>query len=111
MRAVVDEAVVEPMIVLAFLRAADVSETDGLRGLGRDAEDYRHRPAERRLDGVLVADAVLQRDDRRGRVELAGEGAQRPQRIDRFDEEKEHLRSKEVARGAGHGDPREPARR
>ena len=58
----------------------------------------RNRAAERGLDRVLVADAVLQRDDRRGGVELAGEGPQRAQRVDGLDEEKEHVRAVEIAR-------------
>ena len=97
-RDVVVDALVEPMIVLPCFGAAHATVRDGLRRLGRDAEDDRHGAAERGLDRVFVADAVLQRNDGGGRVELAREGAQRAQRVDRFDEEKQHLRSVQVVR-------------
>ena len=101
MRATFADALAEPMIVLpcSELRTCPgaivcddsvvIPKIDG------------HRAAERRLDRVLVADAVLQRDHGRRRIELAGKGAQRAQRVDGLDEEKEHARTVEIVRPPG----------
>ena len=65
MRDVVGAADVEPMNGVALIGAAHAAGGERLRRLRRNAEDDRNRAAERGLDGVFVADAVLQRDDRR----------------------------------------------
>ena len=84
--------------------AADFAGRRRERGFGRDAEHDGHCAAERGLDRILVADPVLQRDDRRRGIEFTRERTQRAQRVDGFDEEKEHVRIVEFARRPRDGD-------
>jgi nitroreductase len=57
--------------------------------------------AQRGLDRLFVAQAVLQRDDRGRRAELALERPQRAQRVGRAHEHEEHLHAVQPARLAG----------
>ncbi len=63
-----------------------------------DADDQRNVAPQRSLDRFFVSEAVLQRDDRRRRVELTREGPHRVQRVGRLDEHEEKIRGEHARR-------------